>query len=233
MRSDYGPKYGPHHGPHYGLIWDMDGVLVDTAAFHYPSWLQALSEVGISFSEGQFRDTFGMNNAGILEYLLGHPPDPDFVNKVSDRKESLFRESIRGKIEPLPGARLWLERLAREGVAQAIASSAPMANIELIVEELGLSPYLDALVSGADLPGKPDPTTFQRAAEQIQVSAARCIVVEDAIAGVVAARRAGMKCVAVTTTNPAEKLAGADLIIERLDALPEDAFSSLLGGELG
>jgi beta-phosphoglucomutase family hydrolase len=211
-----------------GVIWDMDGVLVDTGEFHFPAWSQALSEHGIPFTRELFRTTFGMNNAGILEVLLGRTPTPELLAEISDRKEQLFRQAVRGHAQPLPGVLAWLERLRVAGRRQAIASSAPPANIDALVDELGLRTYFDAIISGFDLPGKPDPTLFLKVARLIGVSPERCVVVEDAVAGVEAARRAGMKCIAVTTTNPARALKGADVVVERLDTLPLDTFDCLL-----
>jgi len=211
-----------------GVLWDLDGVLVDTGGFHLPAWSQTLAEYGIPFNEELFRATFGMNNAGILALLLGRAPEPEFVAEVSDRKEWLFRQAVRGHAQPLPGVRTWLDDLKAEGVRQAIASSAPPANIDTLVDELDLRSYFDAIVSGSDLPGKPDPAVFLRAAHLIGVPPDRCVVVEDAVAGVEAAQRAGMRCIAVTTTNPAHLLNGADIVVERLDALSPDAFRRLL-----
>jgi beta-phosphoglucomutase-like phosphatase (HAD superfamily) len=99
-----------------------------------------------------------------------------------------------------------------------------------LVDELGLRSYFQAIVSGAELPSKPDPTLFLQAAVAIDVAPGRCLVFEDAVAGVRAARRAGMRCLAVTTTNPAGALGEADLVVERLDGLTEDAFWGLLDG---
>jgi len=218
----------PRKAAEQGVIWDMDGVLVDTGEFHFQAWSQALPEHGIPFTRELFRDTFGMNNAGILTVLLGRTPPPEFLAEISDRKEQLFRQAVRGRAQPLPGVLAWLERLKAGGMRQAIASSAPPANIDALVDELGLRGYFDAIASGFDLPGKPDPTLFLKAARLIGVPPERCVVVEDAVAGVEAARRAGMKCIAVTTTNPAQALKGADIIVERLDALPLDTFERLL-----
>lgn len=211
-----------------GVIWDMDGVLVDTGEFHFQAWSQALLEHGIPFTRESFRATFGMNNAGILTTLLGQTPAPELLAEISDRKEQLFRQAVRGHAQPLPGVLAWLERLRAAGLRQAIASSAPPANIDALVDELGLRGYFDTIASGFDLPGKPDPTLFLKVARLIGVVPERCVVVEDAVAGVEAARRAGMKCVAVTTTNPAQALKEADVIVERLDALPVDTFERLL-----
>jgi HAD superfamily hydrolase (TIGR01509 family) len=213
-----------------GILWDMDGVLVDTGEFHFQAWLQALPEYGFQMTRDLFQATFGMNNTGVLSTLFGQPPAPELLAEISDRKEQLFRQAIRGYATPLPGVRAWLERLQAAGAQQAIASSAPQANIDTLVDELGLRSYYAALVSGVDLPGKPEPTLFLKTARLIDVPPERCVVVEDAIAGVEAAKRAGMKCIAVTTTNPAFALKDADLVVERLDALPLDAFTRLLAG---
>ncbi len=213
-----------------GVLWDMDGVLVDTGEFHFQAWSETLAEHGIPFNRDRFRSTFGMNNVGILSVLLGRTPAPELLAEISDKKEERFRQAIRGRAQLLPGVLGWLERLAAVGVSQAIASSAPLANIDALVDELGLRAYFRAVASGFDLPGKPNPAVFLTAASMIGVPPERCVVVEDAVAGVEAAKRAGMKAIAVMTTNPAEALKAADLVVERLDALRDDAFEHLWGG---
>jgi HAD superfamily hydrolase (TIGR01509 family) len=213
-----------------GVLWDMDGVLVDTGEFHYQSWVDVLSEYDIPFSREFFRDTFGMNNAGVLSNLLGDRLTPTLLEEIAGRKEWQFREAARGHAQPLPGVCGWLENLQADGFRQGIASSAPPANIDVLVDGLGLRARFDAIVSGFDLPGKPDPTLFFEVARRLGVPPERCIVVEDAVAGVEAAKRAGMKCIAVTTTNPAKVLAAADIVVERLDALPPGTFHRLLEG---
>jgi beta-phosphoglucomutase len=206
-----------------GVLWDMDGVLVDTGESHFDSWQQVMAERGMPFSQQDFADTFGMNNAGILA-LLGGELTGEEVQAIGDRKEVLFRQLVRGKARLLPGVLTWLARLKNAGVRQAIASSAPQENIDVLVDGLGLRQYFAAIVSGATLPGKPNPDVFLEAARQIGVPPSACVVVEDAIAGVQAARNAGMRCIAVTTTNRADKLAAADIVVDRLDELDEGAF---------
>lgn len=211
-----------------GVLWDMDGVLVDTGECHFWSWSSVLPEYGIPYDREAFRATFGMNNAETLKTLVGHELAPEIVAEISERKEKLFRRGVRGRVQPLPGVLCWLARLASDGWRQAIASSAPPANIDVLVDALDLRPWFNAIVSGADLPGKPAPTLFLHVAQVIAVPPVRCVVIEDAVAGVEAANRAGMKCIAVTTTNPAERLEAASLVVNRLDELPEDAFERLL-----
>ena len=210
-----------------GVIWDLDGVLVDTGEFHFQAWSETLKNNGIPLTREGFKVTFGMNNVGVLTTLLGAPPLPDFLARVEEEKEQRFRESIRGRVQALPGVQIWLGRLQAATVPQAIASSAPQANIDAIVDELGFRSYFAALVSGGNMPGKPNPAVFLEAARLIGVSAERNVVIEDSISGVEAARRAGMKCVAVTTTNPKDALKSADLVVDRLDALSWEELERL------
>ena len=206
----------------------MDGVLVDSGEFHYIAWAETLAREGLSFTRDQFNATFGMDNRGVLTTLLGREPEAAWLARVSDDKEAAFREAMRGKTEPLPGVVSWLGRLKAAGVRQAVASSAPPANIDFLIDSLDLRQFLDAVVSTWGMAGKPDPGVFLEAARRVGVPPERCVVVEDAIAGVAAARRAGMACLAVTTTNTRDALAGADLVVDSLADLGLDAFDSLL-----
>lgn len=212
----------------HGVIWDMDGVLVDTGEFHFQSWMNTLSEYGIPFSREMFNHTFGMNNEGILQLLKGEDMDRGLIQEISDRKESSFRQVMRGRVETLPGALTLLQSIQAEKIPQAIGSSAPQENIDAVVGELELGKYFAALVSAAEMPGKPDPEVFLTAAQRIHAPADRCVVIEDAVAGVEAARRAGMKCVAVTTTHSAQNLQAADMVVERLDELSVAGLVSLV-----
>ena len=213
----------------YAVLWDMDGVLVDTGDFHFQSWKETFEELDIPFDREDFRITFGMNNAGILEQIFGRKLEPDEVTQISNKKEFLFRELVKGRAEPQPGVLLWLKKFQEWGIKQAITSSAPPENIEALVTELKIKEYFDAIITGFDLPGKPNPDVFLKAADIIQVRPGSCIVIEDAIAGVEGAKRAGMKCIAVTTTNPAGKLMKADYIVEHLGKMSTYDFLSLIG----
>lgn len=201
------------------VLWDMDGVLVDTGEFHFQAWMATLSKYDIPFSRQRFRTTFGMHNEGILRLLLGDSYTHRLYLEISDRKEVNFREAIRGQVKLLPGVLPLLDSIGRTNIPQAICSSAPQANIDVIVAELELGAYFQALLSAVGMPSKPDPAVFLKAAQELDAPPEGCIVIEDAISGVEAARRAGMKCVAVTTTNPASDLQGADLVVDRLDTI--------------
>ena len=211
-----------------GILWDLDGVLVDTGEAHFLSWKEILPQYGIPFSLELFKKTFGMNNMGVLSTLIGRPASKELVDEVGERKEATFRAAVHGHARLLPGVLDMLAHFQREGVLQAVASSAPQSNVDVLVDELKIRPFFKAVISGAHLPGKPDPATFLLAAHTIGVVSAECLAIEDAVVGVEAAHRAGMKCIAVTNTNPPEMLASADLVVDSLAHLPPDFETRLL-----
>jgi beta-phosphoglucomutase len=185
----------------------------------------------VEYTPEMFHRTFGMENRGVLTTVLGREPDDEFLAQVGGRKESRFRDLIQGKAAPMPGVVHWLQRLKAYGARQAVASSAPLANIDLLIDSLGLRQYFHGVVSAAGMAGKPDPAVFLKAAALIGVPPARCVVVEDAVVGVQAARSAGMHVIAVTTTHPRAALAAADIVVDSLLELPEHAFEALALGD--
>ena len=211
----------------YAIIWDMDGVLVNTGEYHYQAWKQTFSELDVPFSKEQFRATFGMNNAGILKLICGENLPPDKEQRIGEHKEELFREAVKGKAKLLPGVENTLKNFSKWNLKQAIASSAPPKNIEVLVKELEIGKYFDTIISGFDIPGKPDPGVFLKAARLLNVEPERCVVIEDAVAGVEGAKRAGMKCIAVTTTNTPDALSEADLIFDSLEELKQHTLFAL------
>jgi len=199
------------------VIWDMDGVIADTAACHRQAWQRLWAEQGLAFTEEQFRRTFGQRTAEIIRGILGPDLPDEEVCALGERKEAYCRELLRRQIHVLPGVRELLAALARAGFRQALASSAPLKNVELILATLDIGRCFAAVVSEADVTlGKPNPQIFLLAAARLGVAPRRCLVIEDAAAGVQAAKAAGMYCLAVTTTNPGAHLAAADRVVHSL-----------------
>ncbi len=209
------------------VLWDMDGVLADTASLHFATWELALNEQGIPFDRQKFNHIFGLKNHDLLPYLAGKPMESQQAERIAARKELAFRQALRGRLFPLPGVVEWLQRFQAKGCAQAVASSAPPENVETLVDELKIRQYFNALVTPGDLPGKPDPATFLLAASRLNASPPRCLVIEDSVPGIQAARRAHMRCVAVTTTNPPESLREAAIVVETMAQLTEEQVISL------
>jgi beta-phosphoglucomutase len=217
----------------YGAIWDMDGTLVDTAELHFAAWCAVARELNLPFSRADFAVTFGKRNPEILRQLYpGRFSDPE-IAELGHRKEEHYRAAARGRgVEPLPGVKDLIESLKRAGFKQAIGSSAPRANLDLILKLTTLAPSFDTLVSMEDTQrGKPDPQVFLVAAERLRVSPSRCVVVEDAVAGVQAAKAGGMKCIAVDFVGhhgqAALQSAGADLVVKTLEKVTADSVRRL------
>ena len=218
----------PYQG--FAIIWDLDGVIADTAEPHYVTFRAVLEEVGLEFSREQFQASFGRNNHAVLESVFGYPPEAGLAERMIEKKENAFCEMVRQSTSMLPGVAEWLAQFRAWGMKQAIASSSPRGNIDALVDGLGIRHYFDALVSGASLPPKPDPEVFLEAARRVGVPPARCTVIEDSIAGVDGAARAGMGCVAVETTHKADRLSQASLVVPTLAELDPDTFAHLLQG---
>jgi beta-phosphoglucomutase family hydrolase len=202
-------------------IFDWDGVIVDSSRQHEAAWECMAREENRPLPPGYFRRSFGMRNENVIPELLHWTTDPAEIRRLSLRKEEFFRQIIRsGHLEPLPGVREWLSELQKAGIPCAVASSTPRANIECVIETLGVRPFFRVLVCGEDVTrGKPDPEVFLLAAARLGAPPARCVVFEDAHVGIEAGRKAGMRVVGVATTHAAETLRGADLVVSRLSDL--------------
>ncbi len=202
--------------PIQAVIWDLDGVIIDSAEEHRRAWLRLASEEGVPFTDADFWSTFGKRNDDIFAEKWG-PLTPDEIHALADRKEEYYREYIRETAAPLPGAMELMSELHEAGFPQALASSTPTKNIRLISDVLGLERYLSALVSGETVPrGKPAPDIFLAAAKALNIGTKECLVIEDAVAGVEAAHAAGMRCIAVAGKRDLPGLRKAELMVKDL-----------------
>jgi beta-phosphoglucomutase family hydrolase len=213
------------------VLWDMDGTLIDSEEFHWISWRDTLANEGVAITHEQFLSSFGQRNDSILPRWLGTAATPERIDRIANAKEELYRQLLRRDgISPLPRVAHWVHRLHKEGWLQAIASAAPRANIEAVLEALSATHIFQAIVSAEDVHrGKPDPEVYLTAAARVGVAPERCIVVEDAVAGVEGARSAGMKSVGVSRDG---KHLPADIVVQSLDLLEPDAFKKLDRGSL-
>jgi beta-phosphoglucomutase len=207
------------------VLWDLDGTLVDSGELHWCSWRDTLQAEAVPVTHQMFLETFGQKNDRILRLWLGDAATDERIQRIADAKEIEYRRLVlEHGLQPLPGAREWMDRLHDDGWKQAIASSAPRLNVEVMVKVLDLGRDLDTIVAAEDVTaGKPDPQVFLKAAERLGVPASACIVVEDAAAGVEAARRAGMRCIGVSATGSLD----ADIIVKSLADLAPYAFDQL------
>lgn len=221
-------KHFVHNKPSC-VLWDMDGVLIDSADCHYISWVNALRPYGVDYSRSQFNKTFGMNNQSIVESVFGEGFPDDEFEKISNGKEAAYREAIHGRIELLPGVKTWLDRFQEYQIPQALASSAPMANIDAVLDETNIRAIFQAVVSAYGKAGKPDPWVFVEAGKRLGADPRRGIVIEDSPAGVLAAHRACYICIAVSSLLTPDESKTANLVVDRLDRVDFEDIEKLLG----
>jgi beta-phosphoglucomutase len=209
------------------VLWDMDGTLVDTGEYHFLAWRDILEPLGRVYDRAAHEACFGKRNDAILHSFFGGALGAEEGARIAADKERLFRElAASAGLELLPGVRAWLTRLRHEGYRMAVASSAPMENIEALVRAGRMEGFFDALASAEHVArGKPEPDIFLHAARLVDVPPSRAIVVEDAAAGVLAAHRAGMRAIGV---GPHHAELGADVAVRSLEGLAEDGFERLV-----
>lgn len=210
------------------VIFDVDGVLVDSYQAHFQSWQQMLGEKDVEFSESQFRATFGRTSRDIIAELYSGKLTDAEIAELDDRKEALFRDLLQQNFLAIEGATDLVEALANAGLKLAVGSSAPAENVAVTLKCLECANLFAARVSGDDVTrGKPDPQVFLLGAERLGVAAEQCVVVEDAPAGVEAANRAGMTSIALIGTATRDELAHADLVVESLRELSPEQIQGL------
>ncbi|MBI4493451.1 MAG: HAD family phosphatase [Chloroflexi bacterium] len=222
---------------HRGAIWDLDGVLVDTAPFHCRAWQAVAAERGYPFTQADFQRTFGQRNQEIIATLFEQDLSSQQVQALAERKEQLFRQFARGHIRPLPGALALLRGVGQHGFRQALATSTPRANAELILGELGVSDCFQVLVCAEDVRvGKPDPEVFLLAARRLGLPPPRCVVLEDAVPGAQAAVAAGTHCLAVAGERPLEAFASSlpppCRVVRTLEELTAEDLAAWLDAEV-
>lgn len=203
------------------VLWDLDGVLVDTREAHFLSWKEVLLDLNLTMSQDLFTRLFGMNNHGTLEAVMGKPVSDQMVDAISAKKEKIFRDLMQRDIHLMPGVEIWLRWIAEHHIPQAIASSAPPENIDQVLDSLSIRNLFQAVVPGYGHPSKPDPWVFQMASTELKAPGEKCLVIEDSIAGVKAAKAIGATCLAVSSTNGVENLyrAGADKVVHTLEEI--------------
>ncbi|HET7294366.1 MAG TPA: HAD family phosphatase [Vicinamibacteria bacterium] len=199
----------PLPSPLEGVVFDLDGTLVDNMAFHVEAFARFAERHGLAPLDLAMRGRLdGKRNRDIFPILFGRPIDAEAFRRHEEEKEGLYRELSRGGLRPLRGLLPLLDALEARDVAAGVATSAPAPNVLHTLAELGLAARLRVVVRSDEVAhGKPAPDVFLETARRLGVPPAACLAFEDAPMGVVAARAAGMTCVAITTSFTAEAFA--------------------------
>jgi beta-phosphoglucomutase len=213
----------------WGVIFDMDGVLIDSYRAHFLSWRRMLRNHGLDITEEQFAATFGRRNPDILSQLYPSIQE-DRYPALAEEKEAAFREIIWADFPEMDGASELIAALHNAGAALAVGSSGPPENLKTVLKELPGGTYFTAVTNGSEIThGKPDPEVFLNSARKLGLPPERCVVVEDAPAGVAAGKAAGCAVIALTGTAPPEQLANADLVVDSLRELTPETCKNLIG----
>lgn len=224
------------HPSSIGVLFDLDGVLIDSHDQHQRSWFQLAEEISEPLTETQFKESFGMRNEMCIPHVFGwaSPEETEKIRELGDRKEELYRDLLAsGGLEPLPGVIDLVSDLRDSGIPISLGSSTSRKNIEVCFRSTGLDRFFGPHYTGAEdvTRGKPAPDVFLEAARKIDYAPERCVVLEDAHVGIEAARAGGMKTIAVTTTHPRASFADLrpDLIVDSLAELSAAGIRSLFG----
>jgi beta-phosphoglucomutase len=202
------------------FIFDMDGVLTDNMRLHAQSWVDTFRDCGLEGMDPEryLVETAGMKGLDVLRYFLDPTISVSEAERLTELKDILYRVMNRDSIKPMGGLLDFLERASQSGILLGIGTGAGAKNIAYVLRLLGLESCFQAIVGAHQVSrGKPHPETFLKAAEQLGADPSSCIVFEDALPGVEAASRAGMRCVAVMTTNSRDLFAQFDNVIAIID----------------
>ncbi len=216
--------------PLRAALFDLDGTLVDNMRFHAAAWVQVSRELGCERPQAFFEtETAGKKNVEILQQL-GFGDDPARCAEIGLRKEALYREAYRPRLAPVAGALAFLERLQAAGIPCAVATLAPQANRDMVLDGLGLRRFFRHVIGAEQSPrGKPHPDIYLAAAAALGVAPRACAAFEDAVNGVQSAVAAGMDTLALTTANTEAPLreAGARWIAPDFTRLPAELEARL------
>ncbi|HEY4712445.1 MAG TPA: HAD-IA family hydrolase [Dehalococcoidia bacterium] len=200
------------------ILWDMDGVIADSGAFHFAAWQETFARRGIKFTKKDFIKLFGTRNDFIIGSIMGQElPEVDVKIMVQEKEEN-FRRKATGSVKPFPGVVRLLNAIKKGNFKLGLVSSAPKENIDLVLRELDLEGIFDCVVFGQEVSeSKPSPQIYLLAAKKLGATPNDCVVIEDSPLGVKAARTARMKCLAVANTHPRQRLEEADKIVDSLE----------------
>jgi beta-phosphoglucomutase len=217
----------------HAAIFDMDGTLVDNMRYHSEAWVSLSRRLGIEATAERFEREFaGKKNDEILPVLLGRPIPPEELAQLAEEKETHYRKLYAPHLGLMRGAEDFISRLRGSGVRLAVATAAPTGNRTLVLDGLGIRSLFARIVGAEEVVrGKPAPDIFLAAARHLEVDPAACVVFEDAVNGILAAREAGMSAVGITSTTPPEVLreAGAHWVAPDFATLPPDLEARLFG----
>jgi beta-phosphoglucomutase len=217
----------------FAALFDMDGVLIANTEFHINAWLQFAQNHGFPLTKEQYLENInGHVSADAMAYVFQRPISPGELIVLTEEKEAIYRELYRPHLQPTTGLLPFLDALKAQSIPMAVGTSAPESNVLFTLDGLSLRPYFNAIVDASMIHrGKPDPEIYLTAAERVGVEPARCVVFEDALAGIEAGLSAGMTVIGLATTHTHDELTdtGVSLIIDDFTQLTPETVQKLIG----
>jgi beta-phosphoglucomutase len=210
-----------------GVLFDMDGVLVDSEHFICKAAVMMFRELGIDVSPQDFQPFVGMGENRYIGGVAERHGIKVNIEKVKARTYEIYENIVRGKLSPLPGAHEFISKCRNKGLKLALATSADSIKMEVNLKEIGLSRNtFQTIITGLDVKKKkPFPDIYLEAAKRLGLKPGDCLVVEDAVSGIEAAKAAGCRCLAVTSSFNAAALKEADWICDSLTDVPEKVLN--------
>lgn len=212
------------------VIFDMDGVIAHTNPWHSLAFREFFKKRDLYPTDAEFAEhMFGKSNSYILKHFLGRPVTGEEFTAMEEEKEGLFREIYAGHVKDIDGFLGFLALLKQAGFKTGVATSAPRANLDLIMGKLGFEPQMESIMASENVTQhKPDPEVYLKSAANLGLDPAGCVVFEDSFSGITAARNAGMKVVGVLSSHTKEELPPCDLYIDDYTKIgPEDILKIL------
>ena len=213
---------------HRAILFDFNGVIINDEPQHCEALIATLASYGYRLDrEGYYREYLGFDDRECFRFSferMGRTPDAALISEAIERKAAMYARAIRASMELVPGAAEFIRSAAAEGYRLAVVSGALRREIELVLGEAGLGQHFEQVVAAEDVGAcKPDPQGYRAARAALGIDPVRCMVIEDSLPGLEAARRAGMRCTMLSTSHPAGELGGADLVWQDLSGrLPRD-----------
>ncbi|CAN5882755.1 HAD family phosphatase [soil metagenome] len=201
-------------------IFDLDGTMIDNNVFHLKTWRDYIQKLGLDITEEAYRTNInGRTNKDAIEYIFNRKMTDEEAMVFALEKEALYRENYRSFIKPVDGLLDLLEAFHKRNIPMAIATSGIQINIDFMFEHISIKQYFKNVINSSHISkGKPDPEIYLKTAALLNIPAENCLVFEDAVVGLNAAHAAGMKVVAITTTQSEEELKDAEMIIKDFTA---------------
>lgn len=210
-----------------GVLFDMDGVLLDSEEFITRAGMMMFREKGFAVNESDFKPFTGMGENRFLGGVAAKYSIPFDPEKDKARAYAIYEQITRGKLKPLNGVNEFINRCRKKNLKLAVATSADEVKMRINLRETGLQESLfDALVNGLQVKyKKPHPEIYLLAADKLQLRPEECLVVEDALSGMESAKAAGCKCLAITSSFKAEEFDRADWVVDDMASVPDDCLN--------